>query len=419
MINIPDGWELRTLNYLCDDFIVPMRDKPKEFNGNVPWCKIEDFNGKYLSTSQNNQFVNENTIRKMNLKVNPVDTVLCSCSAVLGVTAIVKKPLITNQTFIGIVPNSKKLDSQLLYYILPTHIKQFENISSGTTIVYISRDKFEKLEILLPKEKKEQEQIAEILSEVDSAINKAEAYYEKNRKIKTALMQDLLTHGIDEKGKIRNPKTHQYKDSSLGDIPMEWDSKELSQISFLTSSKRVFLSEYKSAGIPFYRGKEISELQNKQQVSDMLYISEEKYNEIKKNYGAPKLNDILITAVGTLGNIMRVSNNDKFYFKDGNLIWLQNINIDAFFLEYLLRFIKNSILDNAIGSSQKALTIKSLKNMQVIFPQDTSEQQKIAQILLSQDEKIEKSKAKLEKLKSLKTALMQDLLSGTKRVNHL
>ena len=116
---------------------------------------------------------------------------------------------------------------------------------------------------------------------------------------------------------------------------------------------------------------------------------------------------------------MRVSNNDKFYFKDGNLIWLQNINIDAFFLEYLLRFIKNSILDNAIGSSQKALTIKSLKNMQVIFPQDTSEQQKIAQILLSQDEKIEKSKAKLEKLKSLKTALMQDLLSGTKRVNHL
>ena len=197
--DIPEEWDCVELIDVCEDFIVPMRDKPKVFKGDIPWCKIEDFNGKYLSTTQSNQFVDEETIRKMNLKVNPIDTVLCSCSAVIGVTAIVKKPLITNQTFIGLVPNSVKLDSSYLYYLLPTYKKRFENLSSGTTIVYISRKQFEQFQIILPA-KTEQQKIAQILSSQDEKIEEIKNKLNKLKSLKASLMQDLLS------GKVRVTK---------------------------------------------------------------------------------------------------------------------------------------------------------------------------------------------------------------------
>jgi type I restriction enzyme S subunit len=193
---IPEEWEVLQLKSLCNDFIVPMRDKPKEFIGDIPWCRIEDFDGKFLSKTKSNQYVDKNTIKKMNLKIHPIDTVLCSCSAVIGKTTIVKKPLITNQTFIGLVPNKRVLNSEFLYYLLPTYIQRLENLSSGTTIVYLSREKFETFEIIAPTEI-EQEKISKILSKQDEAIEQEEQKLKKLQSIKKALMQDLLT------GKVR------------------------------------------------------------------------------------------------------------------------------------------------------------------------------------------------------------------------
>ena len=95
------------LKNVLSEFIVPMRDKPKSFNGNIPWCKIEDINGKYLSDTLTEKYVTEDTIKTMNLKVYPVNTLLFTCSATIGVTAITAKPLCTNQTFIGLVPSEK------------------------------------------------------------------------------------------------------------------------------------------------------------------------------------------------------------------------------------------------------------------------------------------------------------------------
>ena len=157
----------------------------------------------------------------------------------------------------------------------------------------------------------------------------------------------------------------------------EWKNQKLSAISELTSSKRIFLSEYVSKGIPFYRGKEISELKKGKKIIDVLYISEKKYEEIRKKYGVPQKNDILITAVGTLGNIYLISNENKFYFKDGNLIWLRNIKISSEYLVYNLEYNKKQILDSSIGSTQKALTIVNLNKLSLNIP-NLEEQEKIA-----------------------------------------
>ena len=82
----------------------------------------------------------------------------------------------------------------------------------------------------------------------------------------------------------------------------------------ITSSKRVFASQYVSEGIPFYRSREIIEKKEMKNISEPLFISEELYNSFKDNFGVPQKGDILLTSVGTLG-IPYVVQDEEFYFK--------------------------------------------------------------------------------------------------------
>src|SRR5690554_3537851 len=83
------------------------------------------------------------------------------------------------------------------------------------------------------------------------------------------------------------------------EVPEGWEVKEINYFSEITSSKRIFKSEYKNIGIPFYRGKEISIKKSGRPITDILYISESRYNELKSKFGKPLKGDILLTAVGT------------------------------------------------------------------------------------------------------------------------
>ena len=208
-----------------------------------------------------------------------------------------------------------------------------------------------------------------------------------------------------------------YKVSEVGVIPEDWKVKELGEIGDLTSSKRIFESEYVSNGIPFYRGKEISMLINNEPITDELYITEEKYNKIKKIFGVPKKGDILITAVGTLGNVYSIPNERRFYFKDGNLIWIKDIHsADSKFFAYQIGQKKNEIYNNAIGSSQKALTIVVLKKIQIPLPPTIEEEQAIATALSDVDALITAQEQLITKKRNIKQGAMQQLLTGEKRL---
>lgn len=150
---------------------------------------------------------------------------------------------------------------------------------------------------------------------------------------------------------------------------------ELSKLSELTSSKRVFFDEYVSEGVPFYRGGEITEKRKGKQISDPLFITEESYEKKIKKYGVPHAGDILITAVGTIGNSYMVTENDKFYFKDGNLIWFKNFKEDSNYLIYNFlnsKQFKNKIEQISIGSTQTALTISGLSKIKTKIPSENS-----------------------------------------------
>ena len=171
----------------------------------------------------------------------------------------------------------------------------------------------------------------------------------------------------------------------------EWKECKLGDICNISSSKRIFAEEYVSSGIPFYRGKEIIEKHNKNAVSSELFITHERFAEIKSKFPVPQIDDILLTSVGTLG-IPWLVNESNFYFKDGNLTWFRSntekVNPKFLYYWFESNYAKNQIDSMCIGSTQKALTIDTLSKFSINLP-PLPTQQKIARILSSLDHKIE------------------------------
>ena len=154
-------------------------------------------------------------------------------------------------------------------------------------------------------------------------------------------------------------------------LPQGWRMGCMGDLCTISSSKRIFESEYCNNGIPFYRGKEISQKKRGEQVTDLIYISEKRYNEIIRKYGKPACGDILLTAVGTIGNSYLVQE-ENFYFKDGNIVWFHDFvstGVNFYIYEYMQNILFDKIVEEAaIGSTQKALTIQSLLSLEIVIP---------------------------------------------------
>ena len=182
---------------------------------------------------------------------------------------------------------------------------------------------------------------------------------------------------------------------------MSWDKVKIGDCCEITSSKRIFFSEYVECGVPFYRSKEIIESSNGQEISEPLFISQEKYDEIKRNFGVPQPGDMLLTSVGTIGVPYIVKEDDYFYFKDGNLTWFRKFNnrLTSQYLYYWVRSAEGQgVLNNTtIGSSQKALTIASLKGLEIPCP-PVDVQSRIVEILSSYDALIENNQKQIKLL---------------------
>lgn len=159
------------------------------------------------------------------------------------------------------------------------------------------------------------------------------------------------------------------------EIPEGWKTIQINSLCDITSSRRIFEEEYTKTGIPFYRGKEISLKKNGEVISDPIYISKNRYNELIKLSGQPIEGDILMTAVGTIGSTYMVQN-EKFYFKDGNVIWFKNFKFN-FINYYLYDFMQSDLFRDlineiTIGSTQSAITIKTFGEQSILLPKEAN-----------------------------------------------
>lgn len=279
----------------------------------------------------------------------------------------------------------------------------------------LNQEILHKVAVPFPPTKAEQEAIAGALSDADRLIAALEQLIAKKRAIKQGSMQELLTGKKRLPGFEINPG---YKQTEIGVIPKDWGVKNLGELFQITSSKRVFQSEWKSEGVPFYRARELAVLGETGFVDNELFITRGKYETFKRAYGVPATGDMLVTGVGTLGKVYLAVEGHEFYFKDGNIIWFKIAGsvIPEFLRQlYLTPLITKQISDGSAGTTVGTYTITGAKKTTVPFP-PIPEQTAIASVLSDMDAEIAALEAKLSKARQVKQGMMSELLTGRIRL---
>ena len=198
----------------------------------------------------------------------------------------------------------------------------------------------------------------------------------------------------------------------INNVPNGWSIKRLGDILSITSCKRVHESEWTTSGVPFYRARELVALHDKLPI-EPLFISEELYEKNTKLSGCIQAGDLLVTGVGTIGIQYLVKPGDRFYFKDGNIIWLKNedkINGEFLYYSFDGQFIRKQILNAAGVGTVGTYTIDNAKKTYVMVP-PIEEQEKIAEILGTWDRAIEELTDLIAEKKELRKGLANRLLN--------
>ena len=154
------------------------------------------------------------------------------------------------------------------------------------------------------------------------------------------------------------------------EIPEGWRWCRLGEISNIWSARRVHEKDWRSSGIPFFRAREIGKLASEGTVDNELFIDKELYDEFSKS-GLPQANDLMLTAVGTLGKAYIVKESDVFYYKDGSVLCLNNFgHLNPIFLKYAIEssmFVKQ-YQNESEGTTVSTLTIVRMNGYMLPIP---------------------------------------------------
>ena len=205
------------------------------------------------------------------------------------------------------------------------------------------------------------------------------------------------------------------------DIPESWEWVRAKNIVNVVSARRVHKADWEMIGIPFYRAREIAALSDNGFVENELFITNELYNEFAES-GVPKENDLMITAVGTLGKVYVVKSSDKFYYKDASVICFENFGkINPYYIKYVFEspFLRKNINESSSGTTVGTITIVKANEYLFPIPPIAEQTRIVAKIeeLLPYIEKYAQAEKQLNELNSafpiqLKKSILQLAVQG-------
>lgn len=374
---VPKGWEKHPVGKICSS-IVPGRNKPKVFDGNIPWVTTPEIHGRYIPSKLQVNYVSEEALREAGGKVVPPGAVIMAAVGDLGLVAISSESVVLNQQLHAFVC-SEIINNEYLAYWLTTQKPYMESVASKTTIPYMNKANCESIPVIIPP-LPEQKKIAQILSTWDKAITTTEQLLANSQQQKKALMQQLLTGKkrlLDENGVRFSGEWHFITFDDMFKV----NNKKSAQVKS---------SDYLEAGtVPVVD-------QGKQLIVGYCN-NEERYTDIP---------------VIVFGDHTRCLKWVDFEFcpgADGTQVLDTKAGINKRFGYYSLCFTD---IPN-LGYSRH---MRELKEKDFKVPLDVKEQQKIAAVLSTAEQEISALQQKLAALKQEKKALMQQLLTGKRRV---
>ena len=358
------------------------------WDGNIKWITPAELNEDTFYIMDSVRHITEEGKEKTGLSYLPTGTVILSSRAPIGKTAIAGCEMCCNQGFKNLIC-SDAIYNEYLYFFLKSKTDYLNSLGRGATFKEISKSIVESIEIPLP-EVNQQKEIAEKFKKLEQLISL--------RKQQLAKLDELTKARFVE---------------MFGDChhnPKGWQTKTVEDIAFVGSSKRVFVEELRTDGIPFYRGTEVGALAEKKAIKPELFITEEHYNQLCTMSGKPQKGDLLMPSICPDGRIWIVDTDAPFYFKDGRVLWIHLTSADynSVFLIYTLKDRIMTDYDSiASGTTFAELKIFSLKKCRV-FDAPIALQNEFAAFVERVDKQKQTVQQSLEKLELMKKALMQE-----------
>ncbi|HVA66229.1 MAG TPA: restriction endonuclease subunit S [Elusimicrobiota bacterium] len=380
---IPVDWEANKLSAVAQMYSggTPLRTRSDYFDGNIPWVKSGELRTRLITRTE--ESLTEVGLKSSSAKWVPENTVLLAMyGATAGQIALLKIRATINQAILAILPNQEKLSSEYLYQALKAEVSRLISLTQGSGQPNLSQGLVGNLWISIPPVQ-EQKKIAEILSAVDSAIEKTSAVIEKSQTLKKGLMQTLLTNGTENWDVVR-----------LQDVAEQSEQRFEPTI---TDTRPYIGLEHIGSGdgrvLTIGNSKSVASLKTVFRKGDILF------GKLR-----PNLRKIAIApSEGVCSTDIIVIRPTKAVYSEFLFYRLQSS--DAF----------DFAIGTVAGTKMPRTSWILFKNFEFLCP-PLNEQQKIVEILSAADEEIEKEDIALKKIQGLKKSLMQMLLRGRVRI---
>jgi Restriction endonuclease S subunits len=390
---IPEDWEVVRLG---DVVKIIKGKKPKTLSENPIKNSLPYLTAEYFRNGIPNQFVDIEM--EKNLPTCKKDDVILIWDGSKAGQVFTGLEGILASTMVKINPVIDKFDKAYLYYFLTTKFNYLNSQTTGSTIPHVNKTVFLNLLIPLPP-LEEQKAIADILSTVQNAIEKTEKVINATKQLKKSMMKHLFTYGavaVDEIDKVK------LKESEIGLIPEHWEVVRLGEVVEIYDNKRVPLSESvrkNMKGIyPYCGANGIIDYVNN-------YIFDGEYVLVAEDGGR----------YGKFENTAYIMNGKFWVNNHAHILQAKvGISINRFILYW---FTYADISQYVSGTTRQKLTLSTLKSILIPLP-PLEEQQKIANILTTIDQKIQAEEKKKQALQNLFKTLLRQLMTGKIRVRY-
>lgn len=405
-LSVPHGWSDTTIGEVAE--VVgggtPSTSNPEYWQGGIPWATPTDvtaLEGRYISQTETT--ISEAGLKNSGASLLLPHSVLMTSRATIGACAINTIPIATNQGFASLIPRDG-LSTEFLYYVLTARTDELEQLAAGSTFVELGRSHLRKLRLLCPP-KGQQLKIAEILNAIDDAIEAMQAVTEQTRRLKAALLQDLLTNGLP--GRHKKFKNARW----FGRIPTDWGITQLGKLTTLvTSGSRGWSKYIADSGAFFVRSQNVGLgviLRD-----DVAYVDPPQDQEAERASIEP--GDLLISITGEPGNVARADEGlgEAYVSQHVALVRLDNRTLSPWITLALCAPVGQAqFRAKMYGQTRPGLNLDNIHELKVPVP-DEDEQAKCYELVQAIEERLTSSTRQLKQLEGCKTALSQGLLTG-------
>jgi type I restriction enzyme S subunit len=317
-------------------------------------------------------------------------------------------------------------DRQYFFYAVKQWEAFLKGQTSGSGIPHVDKEVLGNLRVL-DFSKPEQAKISEILSTVDRALEQTEALIAKQQRIKVGVMQDLLTRGIDEHGNLRSEQTHKFKDSLLGRIPAEWKAGSI--LDFSSRARQAILTgpfgaqlgsgDFVEEGVPVLRIGNVQAGYVDQ--SSLLFVSEQKAAGLSRY--RIEAGDLLFARQGaTTGRNSLASSQEDGFLINYHII---RVAIDQtkcsptfLYAAFNSEKVQGQVEQEKGKGTREGVNTATLMAFVLPIP-PMKEQLRLSDVIDAHRRQTDAVVFQSNKLRALRTALMQVLLTGKKPVTPL